>query len=219
MLPAIDLFGVTIAEPMTTVTDYLIAATAWWLGVRLLTLADRGFALRLWVAGFAFIGLAAFLGGTSHGFSQYLGESQVDTLWMATVYSVGLSMLFAVAGTLEGSPLPAFVRRLLHAINLFGFAVYAWWMLSHTAFVYVIYHYVPAMTGIALVQGWAWLRFGARSAPWMISGVVVTLLGAVIQQSGLAIHRHFNHNDLYHLIQVAGLYLLYRGVAVLPRSA
>ena len=45
----------------------------------------------------------------------------------------------------------------------------------------------------------------------MISGVSVTLLGYVVQHSGLSVHRHFNHNDLYHVIQMAGLWLLYRG--------
>ena len=127
-------------------------------------------------------------------------------------------MLFAVAGTLEGSAVDSTVRRLLHAVNIGGFAVYAWWMLSHSDFVYVIYHYVPAMLGVAILQGWDWVRRRAASAPWMVSGVVVTLLGAIVQQSGFSIHRHFNHNDLYHVIQIAGLLLLYRGTRALRAS-
>ena len=31
----------------------------------------------------------------------------------------------------------------------------------------------------------------------------------------LALHRHFNHNDLYHVIQIVALYLFYRGGALL----
>jgi hypothetical protein len=37
------------------------------------------------------------------------------------------------------------------------------------------------------------------------------VIGAIVQQQRLALHQHFNHNDLYHLIQIAGLWLLYRG--------
>ena len=211
MLPTVEIFGVTIAEPTTTVTDYMITAVAGWCAWRHFTAGERPGAQRLWGAGFLFIGLAALLGGTSHGAAPHLDDVQSFYLWKATVYAVGLSMLFAVAGTLEGSSISVGKRRLLHAVNIAGFVFYAWWMLSHSSFVYVIYHYVPAMLGIAVLQTWDWIARQARSAPWLISGVAVTLLGAVVQQSGFSIHRHFNHNDLYHVIQIAGLWLLYRG--------
>lgn len=215
MLPTVEIFGVTIAEPTTTVTDYVITAVAGWCAWRHVMADGRRGAQTLWAAGFLCIGLAAFLGGTSHGAAPHLDETQSFYLWKATVYSVGLSMLFAVAGTLEGSALPGGARKLLHGLNIAGFAVYAVWMLSHSGFVYVIYHYVPSMLLIALLQVRAWFICGARSAPWLIAGVAVTLLGAIVQQSGFSIHRHFNHNDLYHVIQVAGLWLLYRGSGLL----
>jgi hypothetical protein len=41
--------------------------------------------------------------------------------------------------------------------------------------------------------------------------IAVTVIGLVIQQSGLGLHVHFNHNDIYHIIQMVGLYYLYRG--------
>jgi hypothetical protein len=215
MLPTVEVFGVTIAEPTTTVTDYMITAVAWWCAWTHARSPDRRSPQGLWAVGFAFIGLAAFLGGTSHGAAPHLDEAQSYYLWKATVYAVGLSMLFAFAGTLEGSGLPGGARRALHALNVGAFLVYAWWMLSHSDFMYVIFHYVPAMLGVAALQAWAWLRYRAPGAPWMITGVVVTLLGAVVQQSGFALHRHFNHNDLYHVIQIAGLALLFRGSALL----
>ncbi len=40
-------------------------------------------------------------------------------------------------------------------------------------------------------------------------------LAALAQASGVALHRHFNHNDLYHVIQMAALYAFYRGGALL----
>ena len=218
MLPTLDIAGLTITEPMTTVTDYLI------------TVFGTGFALRLlreyrstprhsqwlWAAGFFFIGLAAFLGGTRHGFVAYLDDPVLALVWKGTVYSVGLSMIFAVAGTIEGSGHEPAHRRLLHTLNTVAFVAYAIWMSANSAFIYVIAYYVPAMTSVALIQLWAYYRSRAASAPWVVGGVVVTLLGAIIQQSGFGLHRHFNHNDLYHVIQVAGLWLLYRGVLRLP---
>ncbi len=63
---------------------------------------------------------------------------------------------------------------------------------------------------------------GAGSRPrgrWTAAGVAVSFAAAAVQQSGLALHRHFNHNDLYHVIQMGGLYLLYRGGLLLRDRA
>ena len=217
MPPSIDIFGITISESTTTVTDYLITVVAWWLGARLLlaVAGQRNQAKRLWAIGFIFVGLGALLGGTSHGFVTYLGEDGLRYIWKGTVYAVGLSMLFAVAGTIEGSSFGTFVRRVLHSVNVTGFVVYATWMIDHSGFIYVIYHYVSAMIGIALMQAWTWSRHRAIAAPWIIAGVLVTLLGAIIQQSGFTLHEHFNNNDLFHVVQIVGLFLLYRGTSKL----
>lgn len=136
--------------------------------------------------------------------------------WKTTTYAVGLSMLFAVAGTVEGSETTGRYRLLLHCINLSGFLVYAIWIIGNSQFIYVIAHYVPSMILVALIQVWAYIDHGAKSAPWLIAGVLLTLFGAVVQQSGFSIHRFFNNNDLYHVIQIAGIYLLNRGCLKMP---
>ena len=40
-----------------------------------------------------------------------------------------------------------------------------------------------------------------------------------MQASGFAPHPSFNHNDLYHVIQVAAMFLLYRGARTLNDRA
>jgi len=217
MTPTIEILDAEIREPMSAFTDYLITAVAWWLGMRLCFDAAHRAKLgrRLWGLSCLCVGLGALLGGTSHGFAQYLNDAANLFVWKGTVYAIGCSMLLAVAGTLEGSYLGKRSRRSLHAINIIGFCAYAVWMIEHSDFLYVIYHYVPAMIGIAAIQAWALARHRAKSAPWMIAGVTTTLLGAYIQQSGFSLHRHFNHNDIFHVVQIAGIFLLYRGVVAL----
>lgn len=232
MAPSIDIFTVTIAEPITTLTDYALAVIGGWFGWKLVFAETHRKiqARQLWGGAMLCTGLAALLGATSHGFSHYLGNVAALLLWKGTVYAIGVSMLCAVAGTIAGTASATGIveRRVLHAINIAAFAVYALWMLHHDDFIYVIYHYVPASIFIAVLQLLAlWrtrasnARWHARlpSAPWLIGGVLVTLAGAAVQQSGLALHVHFNQNDLFHVIQMGGLYLLYRGAALLDDSA
>ena len=40
--------------------------------------------------------------------------------------------------------------------------------------------------------------------------VAVSLAGALVQASGIDLHPHFNHNDLFHVIEIGGLYCFYR---------
>ena len=213
MNPTIDILGATIFEPMTVITDFLITGVAWWLGSRLLQADESGIrrSRRAWGLAFLFTGLAALFGGITHGFSLYLPDKAILLTWKGTVYSVGLSMLFAVAGTVIGSPLHRSAKVLLHVLNVTGFVIYALWMISHNSFLYVIFHYAPAMLSVACIQAWVYARHRTVTAPWIIAGVIATLLGAAIQRSGFSLHLHFNNNDLFHLVQVAGLFLVFQG--------
>jgi hypothetical protein len=43
-----------------------------------------------------------------------------------------------------------------------------------------------------------------------LSGMVLTLVAAAVQQRGIALHPvYFNHNALYHAIQAVALWLIY----------
>jgi hypothetical protein len=52
----------------------------------------------------------------------------------------------------------------------------------------------------------------------MLAGVGVSVIAGLVQASGFALHEQFNHNDLYHLIQIAGVLLLYHGAKRLQSS-
>jgi hypothetical protein len=63
---------------------------------------------------------------------------------------------------------------------------------------------------------------------WLASGIAVTLIGAAVQWRRLPLGESLDHNGVYHLIQIAGLYLLYRcahtvhdrpGLSLTPRDA
>jgi uncharacterized membrane protein len=84
-------------------------------------------------------------------------------------------------------------------------------MLSHDAFLYVVIDTGIAFIVVAALHLWKWN--GA-----ILAGVAVSIVGALVQASGFRLHEHFNHNDLYHVIQVAALVLLYRGAKRLQSS-
>ena len=160
-----------ITEPMTMVTDYLLAAQCL---VQARVLARRAPTVRLgsipvWVAAFAGTAIAALAGGTAHGFALYLGSANLRLVWTVTVTAIALSGLVM---------LWAGVRSVRHPYT--------------------------ADRGLR--------KSGGR---WLVRGIGVTLVGLGMQQSGWSPAEHFNHNDLYHVIQMAGLYCFYRGALAL----
>ena len=62
---------------------------------------------------------------------------------------------------------------------------------------------------VALLHVLAWRRPGSG---WIVAGVAVSIGAAAVQASSIDLHRHFNHNDLYHVIQIGALLLYYGGV-------
>src|SRR5262245_45085810 len=89
--------SMTIVEPMTMITDYLLGVVCLGLGVHLFH------ARRLSAAGIAFLAIAsaAFLGGAYHGLGAVLSESTLARLWRATLLSIGFSNFFLVIAVLN----------------------------------------------------------------------------------------------------------------------
>lgn len=200
-----------VSEPMTLLTDYLLAALVLVFALRLDPSGHPGQrSVRMWSLAFYASASAAFTGGTYHGFHPYLPSLAAVLLWKVTVYAVGLASLFLFAGAVF-SVLDGARRRVLIGLAGVKFILYAAWMAVHDDFRYVIYDYAPTLLFVLLLQMAALWKRREESAPWIIAGIMVSFVGAGVQASGFAPHPHFNHNDLYHVIQMGAFWLLYRG--------
>jgi hypothetical protein len=81
----------------------------------------------------------------------------------------------------------------------------------HDNFRYAVYDYVPTMIAVLIIQFYGWVTRRDPAARWIIGGILVSFLGVFVQAKGLAVHVHFNQNDVYHVAQMGGIYLFYRG--------
>jgi hypothetical protein len=203
----------TITEPATLTTDYLLAAFTGFLAWRLF-----GAARRWWGTAFAATAVAGFTGGTVHGFREMLPPPLTMLLWIVTLESLIVAAFAVVGGAIGGSPLVAQAKRsALFAIGG-AYAIYGVWVIGTPQFVYAIAAYGAALGVLVAFQLAAWQE-QRTSARWLLWGVLVSTLAAAVQQSGFALHEHFNHNDLYHVIQAVAIWMLYRGAIVAPLPA
>lgn len=193
-------------------TDYLLGVLTFYLAFNLIregkNVSQKS--IVFWCASFVATGISAFIGGTSHGFALYFGESTRVIIWASTLYITGFISLFFLSAAIIAiikNPL----RKWLLVLIVLKFLMFLFWIYINAEFKYVIYDYIPAMVGVLILQIYGKYSRGDRSANWIISGVLVSFGAAGIQQSGFTLHENFNHNDLFHVIQMGAIFLFYKG--------
>ena len=195
---------------MTTLTDYALAGVTGWLAWLLYQSRESERARSTWAAALGLLALGAALGGTYHGFAAVLPESAPDLLWKSTTLTLG----FATFGMIAGSALATTtgtLRKLILAVAVAKLVIFSAWMSGHDDYIYVIVDSGIAIAIVGALHAWRALRAADRASVWMLGGLAISVLAAAVQASGYAVHPHFGPNDLYHVIQIGAMWLLYRG--------
>ena len=200
-----------VAEPTTTLTDFALAALAAVLGVLLLGRASTGgAAVLLWGAGFLTTAASALTGGAVHGFEPWLSPGGRRARWRATLVLIGLSNALLLSAVVVAE-LGGAARVALLAAAAGKLALYLVRLRKREDFALAAVDSGVALLGVLALELLALAGGGAPRAGWIVAGVLLSLAGAAAQLRGWSLHRHFNHNDLFHVVQMGAAYLLYRG--------
>lgn len=207
--------GFTLSEPTTVATDYALAILGVWWGIALWRDGRRRlqWAPRLLAACFLVMAVGAVLGGTAHGFVRSIETGTLALIWRATTISLGAAGYLLLAAAVTAS-LGGWAGRVVLGLGGLKLGVYIAWMTRHHEFHWVLAEYGSSMLAVAMLMIWRADRTSGaeRIGPrWFLGGVLLSVVGAAVQAGGLAPHPHFNHNDLYHVIQMVALYCFYRG--------
>jgi hypothetical protein len=200
-----------LSEPDVALSDYGVAvesAMLAWLARR--RSADPRLARPLAVF-FGSVAVAAAAGGTVHGFwPDATGAGRA--LWQLTLLALGVTTwaAWAVGARLSWPPRVARVLEAVAAGVALGYASLV--LAGEDRFGLAIAHYLPATLFLLLAVVWAARRAGTRRAWLAVAGLGLMLVGAALQQRGVALHPvYLTHNTVYHLIQAGALLLLYAG--------
>jgi len=199
-----------MTEPITMLTDYVLGILALAFGYTILrnNRVDGQTSRLLWAYAFLSLSLSTLVGGTYHGFQWQ--DSIGNLLWKITTLSMGFTSLFMTASIVCANCGGKTHRDWLVIVGI-KFLIYVGLAMTSNDFLLVIGDYGSAMLailGIAIVQTHSKTR---PEAPWLATGVGVSLIAAGVQAKGISLHEHFNHNDLFHVIQIPALYLFLRG--------
>ena len=209
-----DKITVTIAEPATLITDYILGTIAEVCGVLLLkhNLTAHQHSIRRWAIALFAIAAASYAGGTYHGFAHALEPRLAAVLWKVTTISMGIASFMLLAAAVTSS-FSGQDRTWLIAGAALKLVIYAGWMLTHDEFRYVIYDYGSTLVILMLLVAAERTHGLEGHRTYIALGILLSIAAAVVQQSGFRLHQHFNHNDLMHVVQMGGVWLLYKGGA------
>ncbi len=198
-----------ITEPMTMLTDYLLTIFSF-IFTYLILANGYDSAQLYWAISLAITGIGAFGGGTSHGFVEYLSKKQNSILWKISVISIGFASFFMTIASVVSS-LTWEYNYVLFIIFLLTTLFYSYWIaFVKDEFIYVILFYVPLMLIVLILQIVRMVTLGLGLS--IVLGVIVSFIAAAIQVLLRGkMPKYFNHNDLFHVVQLIGLYLFYIG--------
>ena len=203
--------NILAVESTTAGTDAVLAAASA-LGIVFLSRTMPRDAQRtVWLVALAGWGLSALLGAITHGMSLDPGFERI--LWQPLYISLGVAQSLLVVAAVGAWRGDAAARRLLPFMLVAAGLFYAaTWLTGGNFLVFVLYS--TATTVFALV---VYLVLAARKRPGarlIAAGLALSLASGAVQASTMSAHFiwTFDHNGLFHLVQLLGLLTLVAGL-------
>jgi hypothetical protein len=208
----VDLIG-EATERTTAATDAILAVAGLVAIVALRRSTPPSFGRAVWLAALACMAVASMLGAVAHGMA--LTDAAREALWQPLYLALGATMALFVVGAVRDWRGERAGRRALAPMLAIALAFYGVTRLTGGSFLAFLIYEAAALL-FALVVYVALARTGRRAgAAAMAAALAVSLGAGAVQAADLGTVRlvwEFDHNGLFHLVQLAGLALLATGL-------
>lgn len=213
--PSIEILNIRIDEPVTSLTDLLLAAICFYAFYQIDRRLSKGSVKRSFKYYFLFLGFGALSGGLlGHAFQYRLSELWKLVSWVLTL---GTVVLIAHALLVVAKPfLKQGITRLISFGNLLLFILALFFTCWSMAFAPVIYYMVFGMVVmVGSLSYFIYRKTESRGALLIMGAVGVGILSAILVSFEWGLSPWFNHNDISHVILSFVAYNIYKGAAVI----
>jgi hypothetical protein len=210
-----------VSEPIVTLTNASLALECF-VFAELLRRGSEGGQGRRWdfVAFFAALGAAALAGGLVHGFFPEEGTLPHEALWRTALLALGGA---ALAGWRIGASLTLPERSAGIVAALAGLATLAYAgvvLLVDQDFRIAVFFYAPGVVFLGSCFAVAARRGPDPRLGWAAAGLGLALFASVLQRMEVGLHPvHFDHNALYHVLEMLALVPVFRAARGLQAKA
>ena len=206
-VPTIDFLGLQITEPFTWLTNWLVAAFAFGFGHFLYNdkLADA--TQKFWSIFFVFIGLASIIGGTAHGFINYVGQNFHYAAWIFSGLAIFAAQL-ATIQLIENDKIRSFVRFFAYAQLLVLVSSVMYFHNFNSVRINSAIGLLGVVIPFTLIH---YVKNKDKRSLFIMIGILSNLIPGVVHAFKISINEWFNFNDISHVIMVFCFYLMYIG--------
>jgi len=203
-------------ELSTAVTDLCLAlVAAGGLGYLHWIKATDLWKLNAWSAAFGFIALSGTVGFIAHG--MLLSEALHARAWQVINLSLGFAVSLFVVGVVYDFWGLTTARRMLPV--MIGAAIVFFLMTRIYPDVFFVFVVYEALALIFAFGVYVWLAISGQSAGAvpMAGGILISLIAAGLQackRISLKLVWSFDHNGVFHLVQMVGLFFLLAGLRI-----
>ena len=216
--PSIEVFNIRIDEPITLITDLLLAAICFYAYFRITRLDYAGRGKWYFKNYFLVLGLGAMTGGLlGHAFLYRLADAWKLVSWILTMGSVTLIIhaLLEVARP--------YIRkgtaRIISRFNILLFALALFFTLWFKAFSPVKYY---TTFGMVVVVGslcyYIYQKTRSKGTLILMGAVLLGFMSALIFSFEWGLSPWFNHRDISHMILCFSAYYMYKGTVLIMGS-
>lgn len=196
-----------IAEINVAITDYTLALQAF---IIIIYINKQPSKHLIWLSLFISILVASLLGGTVHGFFRNELSYYHQTLWKLTLLSVSC-MTFCMWHVnnifIENSA----IKKTISIFTIFQFIINNMVIIFFSSdFSLVALNYLPAITALFIVFIKEYISQKNRIFIAGITSIFLTFIGFFVQFKKISLSYYFNHNTIYHIIQLVAIYLLFK---------
>lgn len=213
--PSIEVLGVRVDEPVTMMTDILVAVICFYAFFMMIRRGGEGKVFTYLKYFFLLMGVSTFLGGfLGHGFNYALNIYWKLPYWLISMFSVALAerAVIVYSGGLT-KPIYARVFRWMNLIELGIFIVIAFWTLD---FIFVVAHSAYGLLFIVgIFHGYIYYKTKHKGSRLFLIGVAWSLLGAVVFLSRFGFGHWFNHLDISHVLMAISAWFFYKGAMIM----
>lgn len=206
-------FNPIITEQTTAATDLLLGLVALGMLFALRRLkTDDHLKQKYWMSMSAFLAGASFFGAAAHGFEMSKTVNYI--LWYPLYLCLTAVIVFFLTGSVHEWRGRNISKKMLPWLGVFAFVIYLLTAIPDSFLLFIIYEGLGMLTSLGIFI-YLFIRDKNKTALWMILGILATITAAVIQAFGPFQWRviwEFDHNGLFHLIQIPGILLIFLGL-------
>lgn len=204
-------------EQTTAITDILLAIVALYVAFSIYRFGKKVDIIktRIWAGAFGLLFLAALLGAIAHGIK--MSPTTNALIWQPLNFFLGISIALFAAGVIYDLKGFSISRSLFIVIMVSGILFYSITILIPDSFVIFILYEAITMIFSLVLYIYLWTSKKLPGALLMAAGIFITMIAAVVQtinHLSITIIWEFDHNGLFHLIQIPGLLLLQKGLII-----